>query len=271
MCGIFGIVGHDAGIPEGILEQGTRSLAHRGPDDSGTILIRDSGNIGSEVGLGNRRLAILDLSPLGHQPMHDPASGNWIVYNGEIYNFRDIRRELEGMGTRFVSHSDTEVILQAYARWGGKCVEKFRGMFAFAIWDATHHCLFIARDPMGIKPLYYAQSGSYFVFASEIRSLLGTGLLKRSLDHAGLINYLTFGSNYDPITLIEGVRALPPGHTMTWQSGTIEQNAYWDLVENKSEIRAPQPTCVDPQSTLEEAVRLQLVSDVPVGVFLSGG
>ncbi len=273
MCGIFGIVGHNAPVPDGLLDRGTQSLAHRGPDDSGTILIRDSVDGCSEIGLGNRRLAILDLSPLGHQPMHDPASGNWIVYNGEIYNFRDIRRELEGMGTSFVSHSDTEVILQAYARWGGKCVEKFRGMFAFALWDSKQHLLFIARDPMGIKPLYFAQSGSYFIFASEVRSLLGTGLVPRRIDPAGVINYLTFGSAYDPITLIEGIQALPAGHALTWQSGAIQQNAYWDLVEDKStqsEIGGGDPSA-DLRSMLEEAVRLQLVSDVPVGVFLSGG
>jgi len=234
MCGIFGIIARNTHIPEGMLERGTRSLAHRGPDDSGTILLRDSIPDPVEIGLGNRRLAILDLSPLAHQPMHDPETGNWIVYNGEIYNFREVRRELEQAGVSFVSQSDTEVLLKAYAQWGEACLAKFRGMFAFAIWDARRHSLFAARDPMGIKPLYYAQTGSYFIFASEVRALLGTGLLSKRIDPAGLVNYLTFGSAYDPLTMVEGVRALPPGHTLTWQRGTLSISPYWDLVDDES-------------------------------------
>src|SRR6202521_2722963 len=128
MCGIFGIVARDTRIPDGVLERGTQSLAHRGPDDSGTILLRDSVPDPVEIGLGSRRLAILDLSPLGHQPMHDAETGHWIVYNGEIYNFRAVRDELEQAGACFVSHSDTEVVLKAYARWGEECLAKFRGM-----------------------------------------------------------------------------------------------------------------------------------------------
>src|SRR5882724_4602061 len=232
MCGIFGIVARKSKIAEGLLERGTQSLAHRGPDDSGTIVLRDSIPSPVEVGLGSRRLAILDLSPLGHQPMRDPETGNWIVYNGEIYNFRDVRAELEREGTIFVSHSDTEVLLKAYARWGVQCLVKFRGMFAFAIWDASGHHLFLARDPMGIKPLYYAQSGSYFLFASEVRTLLGTNLLQRGIDQAGLLNYLTFGSAYDPLTLIAGVRSLPAGHCLSCRSGAIQVSSYWDLVSD---------------------------------------
>lgn len=268
MCGIFGIVAHNTRVPYGLLERGTRSLAHRGPDDEGTILLRDGQ---SEIGLGNRRLAILDLSPLGHQPMHDSDTGNWIVYNGEIYNFREIRAEIESLGETFRSHSDTEVLLKAYACWGESAVSKLRGIFAFAIWDARASRLFIARDPMGIKPLYYAQVGSHFLFASEVRSLLGTGLLKPSLDPAGLINYLTFGSTYDPLTLIEGVKALGAGSTLTWNSGTLAQKRYWDLTDNELNSDRTQISPAELRHTLEEAVRLQLVSDVPVGVFLSGG
>jgi asparagine synthase (glutamine-hydrolysing) len=277
MCGILGIVGRNAVIGEGILERGTQSLAHRGPDDSGTILLRDSIPTPVEIGLGSRRLAILDLSPLGHQPMHDAETGNWIVYNGEIYNFRDVRRELEQAGTSFVSHSDTEVLLKAYARWGEQCLVKFRGMFAFAIWDARRHCLFLARDPMGIKPLYYARSGSYFLFASEVRSLLGTGLVPRRIDHAGLVNYLTFGSAYDPLTLVESVRALPPGHSMTWEDGSLRLSPYWDLVDEKASgettptVQNEKLAAEQLRPLLEESVRMQLVSDVPLGVFLSGG
>jgi asparagine synthase (glutamine-hydrolysing) len=274
MCGIFGILARNAQIPDGVLERGTQSLAHRGPDDSGTILLRDSGD---EIGLGNRRLAILDLSPLGHQPMHDPETGNWIVYNGEIYNFRDVRCELENAGTTFASHSDTEVLLKAYARWGQQCLTKFRGMFAFALWDSRRHCLFLGRDPMGVKPLYHVQSGPYFLFASEVRTLLGTGLVRPTIDHAGLSNYSSFGSAYDPFTLIEGVRALPAGHSLTWQGGALQEASYWDLVDEPSSGPAPllaqneTAAASRVQPILEEAVRMQLVSDVPVGVFLSGG
>ena len=290
MCGIFGILARNARIPDGVLERGTQSLAHRGPDDSGTILLRDSVSGQVEIGLGNRRLAILDLSPLGHQPMHDPETGNWIVYNGEIYNFRDIRTDLQRLGTTFVSHSDTEVVLKAYARWGEECLAKFRGMFAFALWDARLHRLFLARDPMGIKPLYYAETGSYFIFASEVRTLLGTGLVPPRIDPAGLINYLAFGSSYDPLTLVEGVRALPPGHTLSWEGGVLRQSAYWDLVDEPAtggpiatdfsaqnelagndSAEARQHAAEHLQPILEEAVRMQLVSDVPLGVFLSGG
>ncbi len=280
MCGIFGIVGANASIPAGVLERGTQSLAHRGPDDSGTVLLRDSVSAPVEIGLGNRRLAILDLSPLAHQPMHDAATGNWIVYNGEIYNFREVRRELEQAGTEFVSHSDTEVLLKAYGRWGESCLTKFRGMFAFAIWDASRYCLFLARDPMGIKPLYYAQAGVYFLFASEVRTILGTGLVPRRIDHAGLINFLTFGSAYDPLTLAEGVHALPAGHSLTWDAGILRQSQYWDLVNGsdgpgRNQVSSSPPdesfAASNLQPALEEAVRMQLVSDVPVGVFLSGG
>lgn len=273
MCGIFGIIARNARIPEGVLERGTKSLAHRGPDDSGTMLLRDGS---TEIGLGNRRLAILDLSPVGHQPMHDPRTGNWIVYNGEIYNFRDIRRELERAGQSFISHSDTEVLLHAYAHWGEACLEKLRGMFAFAIWDARQHSLFLARDPMGIKPLYFAQTDEYFLFASEVRTLLGTGLIPRKIDHAGLVNYLSFGSAYDPLTLIEGVRAVPAGHMLTWHEGATKQSRYWDLLDEGGTQESTAAADVDRsglklQPLIEESVRLQLVSDVPVGVFLSGG
>jgi asparagine synthase (glutamine-hydrolysing) len=280
MCGIFGIVARNARVPAGVLEHATQSLAHRGPDDSGTIIVHDSLDA-VEIGLGNRRLAILDLSPLAHQPMHDAETGNWIVYNGEIYNFRDIRKELEQAGTKFISHSDTEVLLKAYARWGDKCLPKFRGMFAFAIWDARQRQLFLARDPMGIKPLYYAHSDSFFLFSSEVRTIIGTGLVPRRLDHAGVLNYLTFGSAYEPLTLIDGVLMLPPGHNLIWEHGAVRHSAYWDLVDNanpddrkriaSSSAKEGARVASNLRPILEEAVRLQLVSDVPVGVFLSGG
>ena len=280
MCGIFGIIGRNARVPADVLERATRSLAHRGPDDSGTVLLQDTAQEAVEIGLGNRRLAILDLSPQGHQPMNDPATGNWIVYNGEVYNFCEVRVKLEQAGLYFRSNSDTEVILKAYALWGENCLREFRGMFAFAIWDAHRHRLFVARDPMGIKPLYFYQSNQYFMFSSEVRTLLGTGLVPRVIDRAGLVNYLTFGSLYDPNTLVEGVNALEPGCYLTWEQGRVKQERYWDLAgtdlgescgqaypgsKNRSELET------QIAEMLDEAVRMQLVSDVPVGVFLSGG
>jgi asparagine synthase (glutamine-hydrolysing) len=276
MCGIVGIVGHHARVPGDVLERATKSLAHRGPDDTGTIILRDAEDV--EVGLGNRRLAILDLSPLGHQPMNDPATGNWIAYNGEVYNFRQVRDKLEREKVYFDGHSDTEVILKAYGQWGEKCLEEFRGMFAFAIWDAQRHRLFVARDPMGIKPLYYHLSGRYFIFSSEVRTLLGTGLVPRALDPAGLANYLTFGSLYDPTTLIEGVNALRPGCYLTLERGQLRLEQYWDLTDRNVgsgdlEVSAENRIELEMRiaETLDESVRMQLVSDVPVGVFLSGG
>ena len=155
MCGIVGILARSARVAPELLERATESLAHRGPDDHGTIILQEGVPDPVEVGLGSRRLAILDLSPLGHQPMQDAETGNWIVYNGEIYNFRETRERLEREGIRFRSHSDTEVLLKAYGRWGEHCLDELRGMFAFAIWDARRRRLLVARDPMGIKPLYY--------------------------------------------------------------------------------------------------------------------
>ncbi len=213
--------------------------------------------------------------------MNDPSTGNWIVYNGEVYNFREIRTKLERESIHFSSHSDTEVILKAYAQWGEKCLAEFRGMFALAIWDADRHHLFMARDPMGIKPLYYYHSDHNFIVSSEVRTLLGTGLVPRKIDATGLTSYLTFGSLYDPNTLIESIKSLPPGCSLIWHEGKLQIKQYWDLNGPSQRV------CNDPAhdsgscnranlegqiaDTLDESVRMQLVSDVPVGVFLSGG
>ncbi len=286
MCGIFGILASNGSVPPELLEQATDSLAHRGPDDRGTVVVRSNTTPGSstshlEIGLGSRRLAILDLSPLGHQPMQDAETGNWIVYNGEIYNFRELRARLQGEGVRFVSQSDTEVLLKAYGQWGEKCLGELRGMFAFAIWDAKRSRLLLGRDPMGIKPLYYCSAGQYFLFASELRTLLGTGLIPRRLDPAGLVNYLNFGSVYDPITMIAGVSALEAGHYAVWENGRVSDSMYWDLAPHgkagtASSYLAGNATARkdlenDVFATLDQAVRMQTVSDVPVGLFLSGG
>jgi asparagine synthase (glutamine-hydrolysing) len=179
MCGIFGVVCREGEVSREFLARAQQSLAHRGPDDSGTVTIDLAPEPGS-VSFAHTRLSIIDLSPLGHQPMQDPITGNWIVFNGEIYNFRELRKELEAGGERFQSHSDTEVILAAYRVWGEECLTRFGGMFAFALWDAVRKRLLLARDPMGIKPLYYHQSEAevYFCFGGSNASANRTGAAK---------------------------------------------------------------------------------------------
>ncbi|MGD0792407.1 MAG: asparagine synthase (glutamine-hydrolyzing) [Terriglobales bacterium] len=277
MCGIVGILARKTQIPPAVLEQATRSLAHRGPDDSGTVLLKETQAEPVEIGLGHRRLAILDLSPLGHQPMQDPVTGNWIVFNGEIYNFRELRKELEAAGVEFKSHSDTEVILAAYRVWGESCLRRLGGMFAFALWDAPRKRLLLTRDPMGIKPLYYHQSEQTFIFASEVRTLLRTGLVPRKADPTGVLSYLAFGSVYEPWTIVEGVRAVPPGHVLTVENGSVSSREYWNPLQSslraESESRSGNGVATADQlpAILRDVVLSHLVSDVPVGVFLSGG
>ncbi len=268
MCGIFGIVSREGHVSRDVLARAQQSLAHRGPDDSGTVVI-DLGDASSgQIGLAHTRLSIIDLSPLGHQPMHEPVTGNWIVFNGEIYNFQDLRKELEAAGVRFKSHSDTEVILAAYRVWGEACLKRLDGMFAFALWDAPNRRLLLVRDPMGIKPLYYYQSASSFIFASEVRTLLGTGLVPRKLGPTGVVSYLEFGSVYEPWTIVEGVRAVPPGHVLTLENGSATSREYWNPLNyfTRADTAADRLPAI-----LRDAVLSHLVSDVPVGVFLSGG
>jgi asparagine synthase (glutamine-hydrolysing) len=278
MCGIFGIVSHGSSLSPDLLEKAVRSLAHRGPDDSGTILLNAGGQ---QIGFAHTRLSIIDLSPLGHQPMQDPVTGNWIVFNGEIYNFRQLRQELESAGAEFRSHSDTEVVLAAYRRWGEDCLSRLAGMFAFALWDAPRERLLLARDPMGIKPLYYYHSGANFLFASEVRTLLQTGLVPRKADPAGVLSYLTFGSVYEPWTMVEGIFAVPPGHLLTVENSTVTSRHYSDPLRSFSAGADPEQRPHDEAEAgaaiaqlpaiLRDAVVSHLVSDVPVGVFLSGG
>lgn len=299
MCGIVGILTRKIEIAPGVLERATRSLAHRGPDDSGTALLKevllkdvprkDAQPEPLQIGLGHRRLAILDLSPLGNQPMQDPATGNWIVFNGEIYNFRELRKELEAEGAGFKSQSDTEVILAAYRVWGEGCLTRLRGMFAFALWDAMRKRLLLARDPMGIKPLYYHRSNQAFIFASEVRTILETGLVPRKADLTGVLSYLAFGSVYEPWTIVEGIRAVPPGHVLMVENGSVSVREYWNPLQAATGQPAPSEPWLSKRipserasgngnatvallsEVLRDAVLSHLVSDVPVGVFLSGG
>ena len=272
MCGIFGIVSREGDVARDVLTRARKSLAHRGPDDSGSVVIdciKDRSDATScQVGFAHTRLSIIDLSPLGHQPMQDPITGNWIVFNGEIYNFRELRRELETAGIEFKSHSDTEVILAAYRVWGEACLTRLGGMFAFALWDAQKERLLLVRDPMGIKPLYYYQSAQTFIFASEVRTLLQTGFVPRKADPVGVLSYLAFGSVYEPWTIVEGVRVVPPGHVHTLENGSLRSREYWNPLQyfSGAEVAADRLSAI-----LRDAVLSHLVSDVPVGIFLSGG
>jgi asparagine synthase (glutamine-hydrolysing) len=249
------------------------SQAHRGPDDEGVFM-----SSGGKVALANRRLAIIDLSPAGHQPMQDPYNRNWITFNGEIYNYQTIRADLVQENYPFRSSSDTEVILALYAKYGLQCLEQLRGMFAFGLWDEPSRRLLLARDPLGIKPLYYYKTKDLFLFSSEIRALLASGLVPKRLNLDGLASYLHYGSVEAPWTIIEGVRSMLPGHYMIvdfWKDMLrAEEVSYTDNmfgVSTSSKIPNRTESVDSLQRILEESVRLHLVSDVPVGVFLSGG
>lgn len=271
MCGIAGILG--GGDHTQAITCMVAAMRHRGPDDNGVW--SDSPlpeGSGVRAALGNTRLAIIDLSSAGHMPMADPQTGNSITYNGEIYNFPELRRELESAGDCFRSGSDTEVILRAYARWGAECVLYLRGMFAFAIWDSARRELFLARDRIGKKPLYYCRNTSgQFLFASEIRALLASGLVDRRLDPAALDIYLFNGFMVSPQTMIRDVNSLMPGHWMRVDADgrIVETRRYWRLPPDPAPARRDLQDEI--RARLEEAVRRRLISDAPLGAFLSGG
>ena len=251
------------------------SLAHRGPDGSG--IHADDGQLGAEgplVVLGHTRLAIIDVGEGGAQPMAGHG-GLWITYNGETYNFRDLARELEQSGVSFSSRSDTEVLLRAYEMWGLDFVKRLRGMFAFALWDPRARRLLIARDRLGIKPVYYFQGDGMLLFASEVRALLATGLVPRRLDPTALWQYLGYQSVPAPRTLVAGVRALEPGSWMTvGPGGSVSECGYWRMLDYAASSDAAVPAEQARRrisDRLREAVDAHMVSDVPVGAFLSGG
>ncbi len=243
-------------------------MQHRGPDDRGTYLSPDG-----RCGLTNTRLAILDLSAAGHQPMRSADGRRIIVFNGEIYNFLELRKELEDTGVVFRSHSDTEVVLALYERCGPACVERLRGMFAMAVWDELEGTCFLARDPLGIKPLYYYddEPGGTLAFASEIRSLLATGLVPKRLDPQGLYGYFRNGSVPEPLTMIAGVRCLEPGTRMHWKAGGITRDRFWSLQFGSETTGTDDDAAAKVRAALADSVEHHFVSDVNVGLFLSGG
>jgi asparagine synthase (glutamine-hydrolysing) len=283
MCSIAGIIHLKKGAAEGrdraatALERMMRALHHRGPDDRGLWLAPEVENV--TVGLANTRLAILDLSPAGHQPMLDQKTGCALTYNGEAYNYLDLRGQLSETVGEWRSHTDTEVVLKAYEQWGVAGLERLRGMFALALWDAPEGRLVLARDPLGIKPLYYYRTEELFIFASEIRALLASGMVPRKLSPQGLASYLESGSVEAPATIVDGVRSLMPGHYLTVspraQALHVAEPARYG-VELGTGGPASSPAKRDDavmqlREILEDSVRRHLISDVPLGVFLSGG
>lgn len=267
MCGIAGIVRIDGGPAGGeLLRAMTSALAHRGPDGDGFFCE-------GPVGLGHRRLAIIDLAT-GDQPMASDDGSSVIIFNGEIYNFRELRRELEGRGATFRTSSDTEVILRAYEAWGVECLPRLRGMFAFAVWDKAQRRLFLARDRVGIKPLVYAWDGRRLLFGSEIKALLEDAAVPRELDWEALRDFLTLHYIPSPRTIFRSIRKLPPASYLLLDLGRAEPpeiHRYWDL-RFAPDSRPTEADWLDGlRWHLVDAVRSHLVSDVPIGAFLSGG
>jgi asparagine synthase (glutamine-hydrolysing) len=253
----------------------TERLAHRGPDGQGVVVARSARNGAPAVVLGHTRLAIIDLSDRAAQPMVSGDGLTTLTFNGEIYNFRDVRRTLEQLGRHFRTESDGEVVLQGYEQWGDEILDRLRGMFAFAIWDGRHERLLLARDRLGIKPLYLYEQPGALLFASEVRSLLASGLVPKRLDLVALEQYLAYQTVPSPRTLVSSVELLAPGEALVATHARTARRRYWDLLADvpprqrafEGAIHAPS----DVQELLQESVALHLVSDVPVGVFLSGG
>jgi asparagine synthase (glutamine-hydrolysing) len=270
MCGIAGFVeSPDLRAPfardraRDLVHRMCGVIRHRGPDDEGVWL--DEG-----VALGMRRLSIIDLST-GHQPIHNEDQTVWIVFNGEIYNFRELRAELEAAGHRFYTSTDTEVIVHAYEQWGADAIVRLRGMFGLAIWDAKTKSLLVARDRIGIKPLYYAEVNGRLYFGSELKSILEAPDLPRELDASALDHYLSFLYTPRDGSIFKRVRKLPPGHLMTWRNGRLSLERYWRLPADETYAGSEADAVRDLRRVLGDAVRSHLVSDVPLGAFLSGG
>lgn len=275
MCGFAGVLGKSARVGRDTLPLMAAALAHRGPDDEGVEILPVAGGEGLSLGLVHRRLSIIDLSDAAHQPMTDERTGNWIVYNGEVYNHQEIRRELQQVGYVFRSCSDTEVILKAYAHYGIECLDRLRGMFAFAIWDPRNQRLFLAVDRFGIKPLYVYEADGLFAFSSELRTLLKSGLIRSQVEPLAVESYLAYGAVQAPLTMVKDVYAMLPAQHMVYsvQNRSAKRSTYWRPTRLTTEERSEPPQSVldHMREILTDSVTQHLVSDVPVGLFLSGG
>ena len=271
MCGISAIVSRSGGkAPTAeTMQRMNDAVVHRGPDGQGIRLFAGPNAAG---GLAHRRLSIIDLAG-GSQPMSNEDGTVWITYNGEVYNYCELQRELQDLGHHFRTRCDTETIIHAYEQWGTECVHRFRGMFAFAIWDARTEELFAARDRMGVKPFYYAAAGDSFVCASEVKSLLASGWCHPELNWEAVPEHLTLGYLSGDTTLFRGIQKLLPGHSLRWKNGRVEICCYWDvpLPPEVDTARSEEELVEEFLAIFRESVRLRLMSDVPLGVFLSGG
>ena len=264
MCGICGVVNieHEDPVKLNTIKKMCDVITHRGPDDEG-ILIEDN------VGLGMRRLSIIDLST-GKQPISNENGTVWIVFNGEIYNHQELRYELEKKGHKFATKTDTEAIVHAYEEYGENCLQKLNGMFAFAIWDKRKQLVFLARDRIGIKPLYYFFDRKRLVFGSELKSILQAGDIPKRVDLQALDNFLTFEYIPAPLSIFQDIKKLPPGYSLTLRRNDIRVKSYWELnfqSNGFSEKEAQDHI----RELLQDAVKIRLMSDVPLGAFLSGG
>ena len=270
MCGICGTLNFDLTQPadKRLLQRMCTALAHRGPDGEGIYCQ-------GPIGLGHRRLSIIDLSDHGRQPMSNTSGSLWIVFNGEIYNFHELRQDLQAKGYVFSSGTDTEILLYLYETEGVKCLERLRGMFAFAIWDERNKSLFVARDRVGEKPFFYVANEQFFLFASELNALLQHPGIGSAIDPVAIHHYLTYQYVPSPLCALQGVRKLPPAHYLICKDGRVEVERYWQLAYlPKIEVRNRRQQAdleVELLDRLRESVRLRLVSDVPIGAFLSGG
>lgn len=266
MCGIAGII--DTARPPSVaaISAMIDTMPYRGPDGRGHVCFEDQG-----VALGHLRLSILDVSEAGRQPMSVAEGRYWITYNGEIYNFVEVREELERLGHRFRSGSDTEVLLCAYQQWGAACLDRFMGMYAFAIWDRSKRELFAARDRLGIKPFYYRQTSHGLVFASEIKAILAVESGRSTVDSSLIDSYMDFGYVPGEQTLHKDIHRLLPGHTLLWRDNRLSISSYWELRFEAQEQRSLRDCADMVREMLQDSIRLHLRSDVPLGVFLSGG
>jgi asparagine synthase (glutamine-hydrolysing) len=260
-------MGLDAAASRHLITRMCGAIAHRGPDDEGHY-------VADGVSIGMRRLSIIDLSG-GHQPISNEDGTIWIVFNGEIYNYRELREDLIVRGHQMQTRTDTETIVHLYEEYGERCVERLRGMFAFAIWDSRNQSLFLARDRAGKKPLHYAMVGSTLVFGSEIKSMLQYSRLERSVNIEAISDFLSFGYIPDPVTAFKGIHKLPPGHTLTFKDGRASSRCYWDFNYTGESEAGPQRDesyyIERLRELIAEAVRVRLESEVPLGAFLSGG
>lgn len=273
MCGLAGLISLEPDTRIGAM---LAAIEHRGRDDEGVWTSGVVNEAGRQVCLGHRRLAIIDTSSAGHQPMYYGDGRYALILNGEIYNYRELRSELTAKGHQFRTESDSEVLLAAYAEWGTESLPRLNGMFAFALWDDTERTLLLARDRVGIKPLYYAEpvndGSTSFVFASEIKAILASGLVHRELNVEALNQYLTFLWTPDPHTLFRGVHKLRPGHYLTWREGKTEIREWWDVSFDDIDNGRSEAWWTDRVlETLDRVVDLEMVADVPLGSFLSGG